>query len=367
MRDSACFKLKQFFAATCFVAVGASPLRPGASLLDVFRSNARHYWSSMQATLQSQPALQRIANFKGWVTGDLHALNIWLFRTNQDRWQTGLVDLDEAGRAPFIFDFLRASLSSQAFETKLSFYETLALYKKGLDGSLSEKPRFLEKFEAANESLKDLRQKALKKYIDKGSGLFRPPQNKDSVVLLPSQLTVAQKTVVSASEKALLQFSPGLKILKTQIRKKITGGSQGLLRVLYHVEAAGQQKIVEVKELVDPAVSEFEQQILTPEDLLQVGDLYRGAPSDQFTQWLKVENQLLLVRERIESENELKSTEQRLDFTKYFLQWQGYVHGKQLSISESRAYGAELSRQEKILEILVNEYLEALKKGIQAP
>lgn len=356
---SICQKLRHhLLAISCITSLNPSTLRPGVDLIDVFRSNANYQWQILEKRAETQAELKKLSTWQGVVTGDFHFMNFGLFRTSQNRWKLGLIDLDEVRSNAFAFEFIRSAVGFSAWKIPLNHSEMLTYYLKGLQGQTPQIPENIKALEAQSDNLNDLRKKAVKKWIDKSRQDFEIPSPQTWKVLALKDLNQDQLTWVKNSKEALLKVDSQLNILASQIRMKLTGGSQGQIRQLFWVKSEEGTTIFEVKEL--PLRSDLKS------SLKKAQSLYQEESTGLFTSFQTVGSTVFLVRERIEPKQDIVFEElsDSSAYAKSLVQWLGLKHRAQMQASEVLAYTQALSEARNSLELEMQFWLKQFTEGI---
>src|ERR1700740_3271540 len=117
------------------------------NLSQLIRSNSPQYWRYM-ADRRDLNALERYLPFQGIVAGDPHMGNFGFLplRTNTGVRQMKYVniDFDDAGRGPFVLDFIHYMITSKAVGDDIKIHDLENAYLKGLAGREIEPPKKLK-------------------------------------------------------------------------------------------------------------------------------------------------------------------------------------------------------------------------------
>ena len=110
------------------------------------RSNAEQYWRYVkQANLNS---LMQYLPFEGIAAGDPHMGNFGILPLRNVYGERQMkyvnIDFDDAGRAPFVLDFIHLLVTSKAVGTDIKFRNLLDAYLRGLAGTQMEPPKKLK-------------------------------------------------------------------------------------------------------------------------------------------------------------------------------------------------------------------------------
>jgi uncharacterized protein (DUF2252 family) len=109
------------------------------------RSNAVQYWRYVKRAHLN--GLIRYLPFEGVVAGDPHMGNFGILPLRNVCGERQMkyvnIDFDDAGRAPFVLDFIHLLVASKAVGADIKFRNLLDAYLRGLAGTQMEPPKKL--------------------------------------------------------------------------------------------------------------------------------------------------------------------------------------------------------------------------------
>ncbi len=208
-----------------------------AALSKWIRTNVADYWEYARS---AQP-LRDFSSAEGVVVGDTHLANFAPIPVRLNDGSTVMryldVDFDDAGRAPFAYDFLRLVVSTKATKRDTKLKELVDAYVRGLTGGAPVAAPADLVDDLAMSS--DQYLKLLSADIDSktGSGKFRMKPGKIEPYRGP--LTVEQAS-------ALL---PGYRVLDLAIRPVDDSNDDARIWI-YSKDSAGRDRLFELKQYV---------------------------------------------------------------------------------------------------------------------
>jgi hypothetical protein len=228
-----------------------SQLSDSKNLSQVIRSNAPEYWAYMKSAADLH-GVKPYLEFEGAVSGDPHLGNFGPIpvTTNQGSRKMRFVDIDfdDAGRAPFVLDFIRyvAAIKAQCEPMKSEVLQEN--YVLGLKGKSVSPPSEVQGFLDMKVSDYD---KQAAQYCEKhclGEG-FKFKAGK----IDPYKGTI--------KVDAIGKLFPGQKVLSIAKRVEARGGSSGDVRIWALVEGSdSKRRIMELKQYATPGTAKYQPQ-----------------------------------------------------------------------------------------------------------
>ena len=208
------------------------------------RSNAAHFWSEMRTGSGLEPYLQ----FQGVIAGDPHLANFGWAAVSLANGERALrylnVDFDDAGRGPFVLDFLRLVTTTRATQRKVATTLMVDAYIRGLAGDEMPMPPELTEWDLPRyeaKALKEIGQHTKGDRLVKGEAAV---ERYDGPIKLDE----------------VASLLPEAKLLDLARRLVDEGGSRGGLRLWVLGKASGQPRLYELKEFRAPAVASYASQ-----------------------------------------------------------------------------------------------------------
>jgi hypothetical protein len=331
----------------------------GKDLFMSIRENAPHYWAwAKEISAELPPALLA----KGIVAGDPHLLNFGDLYIKKEG-QFALVDLDDGGRAPFLFDIVRYLVANRAAFVKVAQNELVDAYLLGLRLEKNKMPKRLRQ---ALEEGSDNFSKNRDDYIDSVTKGERFKKEKLHLEDVQKASPERQRQINETIKVAKDLFAQ--EILDVGFKVKETGGSQGMLRIwILSKTKKGNLRIWELKECSEPAVAQFDSQLPQIQRLEQLKRLFWQAAEEAnqygvfkvgeryYLKRPRLHGQLLRDLPSIDEKEDVELAKKELIYAAYYL---GSVHGSQKeSLPYLQAIGSEFSLS-SVLEILVNRYIQ---------
>lgn len=372
-----------FLSETPIVDDGEPTLREYAAsktLSQSVRDNAPHYWATMRQ--RAQKYFDGELDFKGLVVGDTHIGN-FILGLLKSKIRFYIADIKDSGRAPYILDFTRLVMSTQAIfrrsEERPKLPDTIdemyAAYIEGLEGTQADPPKELE---AVFESTAEQYDQFERNYVDSQTAYnkFRLKTDKvapfsASTTQLTSREINEARAQMTANIRAVL---PNAKILDYAVRPRDRGGSQKFDRFWTLINNGDGNEIIEFKEIGVPAVASYEEQQATLARYEQIMHVFWGV-SDPLIQPVFLDGRLFMMRPKkiemftvpykVETKEERKLV---TELSVYVANYLGQLHGRQMS---NQAYAALLKRDRKRIKegirLATKDYLEILEGRTGVP
>lgn len=267
--------------------------KPASTYFMSLRTNPRHYWRWAQVTAENGrfeselPLVQRLQHVspvksefvfrdEGVLAGDFHYQNMSA-RQSKDGLKVDFMDLDDGGRGPFAFDLVRFLVTAMAVKPHVSQASLIDAYVRGLEGEKMPKPRRVEEVLAMTErKVKEAdRQYLESKTIGDSLDFVELGLNR-----LNEEPLEVRRTAENVAEN--LGKKLGGTALSIGTKRRTDGGSQGFLRVWVLLKMKSGTRIFEAKQLGDPALSAWEEQLPTPQRVAAAIDLFWGETSNDY-------------------------------------------------------------------------------------
>lgn len=229
------------------------------SLSKMIRDNPEHWWHWVKINESSYPILQQLAQHRGMVAGDAHLGNAQLVI---DKNQVKLVPIDEgAGIGPFIFDITRLIMTTKAIfkgrhlEESVKISDMLSAYESGLSGRSMAIPSSIKKNFAINQDDLNTNTDKMVSSKVKSNGKFRYDNR---------TLQLTDKVLKNKIAAIALESIPSLTVNDIKdfaVRVVERGGSAYRDRIWISVQSNNKTRIVELKELGDSDLENYQKQL----------------------------------------------------------------------------------------------------------
>jgi hypothetical protein len=222
-------------------------VKDAENLSQLIRSNTPQYWSYMrhQADLGS---LQRYLPHEGMLAGDPHMGNFAVLPLRQVGGSRQMrfvdVDFDDAGRGPFILDFVRYLIASKSIGKQIKKRPLETSYLAGLAGEELAAPKKVRGFLAMPVAKYDA---MAADYADKNA-------SKRGFILKKGEI---ESYTANIARSTIEGFFAGEKVVDLAIRPEARGGSTGQLRIWVLVEGRKSRRIMELKQYSEPATAKY--------------------------------------------------------------------------------------------------------------
>jgi hypothetical protein len=332
------------------------------NLSQLIRSNAPQYWRYMkdQADLHG---LRHYLPFEGMLAGDPHMGNFGILPlrtvggTRQMRFVN--VDFDDAGRGPFVLDFIHCVISSKAVGRDVNRRCLEDAYRKGLAGKEIEPPK----------KVKDLLAMGVSDYDDIVARYAETNSSTDGFVFKVGKIEPYNARIARSTIEALFATD---KVIDLAIRPRDRGGSVDELRIWILVEGkSSRRRIMELKQYAEPATTIYQPQPPVEQWLREIRrvfwpgldgsdyDLVNLAPDGWF--WVR-EKRVSLIDVPYSSEKN-DQIEFRDELAIYDANQLGLAHGRQ---AEAEAYCGAIKTDTEAFHNTTEEveraYLELAQK-----
>lgn len=268
--------------------------RANGPLFMGIRSNCLQYWAWVRSKLPELSVDHRLLKI-GLVAGDPHILNFGDLLINGAR-KLRLIDLDDAGRGPLIFDFIKFVIASRSMRIGLTTDLLVDAYRQGLNGEDRDRPKEINKL--MNISTRKDRERQ-EKYIEKM--VKRDKFDLEEAGLLRiSDVDMVHQNAFSRNERYFEQSLSDYEILDRAVRIKTSGGSVGLARFWYLVRnRADQLEVFEFKPLEESGVGQTTPQLPIKQRIEEIMHLFWRQERDPHFDIIDANGQFYFKRPRI--------------------------------------------------------------------
>lgn len=238
-----------------------SQLSDSKNLSQVIRSNAPEYWAYMKHHADLG-ALEPYLKFEGTVAGDPHLGNFGPIPVMTDAGSRVMkflnIDFDDAGRAPFVLDYVRylAAIKAQCKPMKSKVVQEN--YLLGLEGKTVAPPRKVQKFLAMKISA----------YDEQAGQYCKHHCLEQGFKFKAGEIDPYKGTIKPA---AISKLFPGERVLSVAKRVEARGGSSDDVRIWALVEGPqSRRRIMELKQYAAPGTSRYQPQPLAKKWLSEI-------------------------------------------------------------------------------------------------
>lgn len=238
-----------FTACIAITAAGICGAR-AESLSQSIRSKTEHYWKYMKKDADLS-GVESLLKFEGIIAGDPHMGNFGVIPVESTGGRASMkylaIDFDDAGRGPFILDFIRLEVAAEAAKNDIKKSDLEKAYIRGLQGTQIRPPAEVNGYLAMTVAEYDKKEDELVDSRTKG----------DSFKLKPGKL---EKDDGKISRSAIESALDGVKVLDVAIRPVERGGSRDQKRIWVLVREGGKKRIIELKEYRRTTLAHYQQQ-----------------------------------------------------------------------------------------------------------
>lgn len=341
------------------------------------RSNPAHFWCWINRNLPEELRPLTTQAYTGQVTADPHYFNFAdLHRDGQNPTSgLGLVDVDDSGQGPYIYDFIRYAVFVRAYNKdtdKDHLKDLIASYKQGLEANQNDilkTPKVLQK--AIDHTRQELEEEHAH-WIKKNSWDQKFFEKFD---LAPTQkLTTQDKAKLTQLKKILLDEKK-IQISKEAYTIHESGSSKGQIRFWFLATKPQHENFIfECKALAEPATAQVLAQETHATRINQVLKYYSDFQANSYDDldsfvatlnrqdafWCRYKHFQFLDREDIKSlgEKDLKK------LSEYFAYWLGYKVSYQLKDQKKKFLQDlnDISHLATILDNLILKYNQTFKR-----
>ena len=301
------------------------------NLSQLVRSNAAQYWRyAKDANLDR---LRRYLPFEGVVAGDPHIGNFGIlplrnaFGERQMKYVN--IDFDDAGRAPFVLDFIHFLVTSKAVGPDIKFRHLLDAYLRGLAGKQMEPPT----------RLKPLLDMPVVEYDGMAARYAEKHASREGFRFKPGKLEPYHGRIARSNIEALFDTD---KVIDIGLRLEDRGGSAGELRIWALVsDKTLHRRIMELKQYAKPATGLYQPQPPMQQWLKEIrGAFWPGLDGSEYglvriggNSWFWLREKRVSLIDVPYSSNKTKRIEFRDRLARYDANQLGLAHGRQAQAS----------------------------------
>lgn len=299
------------------LAVAANPFQ-------FFRSFVDYFYLLVSANRTALSSLSSTWSTSGWCVGDAHPENFGVLLLKDEKSIFTVNDVDDSGPCPVALDLLRLMVSARLFDDSVSSSAFIKAYVAGLGGESRQVPR----------DIKDLFKKSRKRGTDPN-----PKKIPGEKFIRGDELNDVPHEEAQKVAQALQFLQPNLdalpRLLDVVSRKKVGGGSGGLLRYQVLWKDRGQLVHLELKQIVDPAVTSVATGPVTDhgERVMKALRVTQGDDFSKFYRIVRVDSKQMLVRPRFGGnvDVELDKVENFSEVAQFEAYQLGLLHGRSVS------------------------------------
>jgi hypothetical protein len=228
-------------------------------LSQLVRSNTVHYWTTIKNQIDLS-GLKSYLGYEGLIAGDPHAGNFGVLPLRAvdgpRKMRYVNVDFDDAGRGPFVLDFIRFVVASKATDKEVKRRPLEEAYLKGLAGKEIDPPK----------KVRELLEMPVSEYDAMATEYLRKRSSDKGFIFKDDEI---QPFTAKIDRTSVDHLFPKAKVIDIGIRPLERGGSAGELRIWVLVEAAdAQRRLMELKQYEEPATAKYQPQP-TPQQRLK--------------------------------------------------------------------------------------------------
>jgi hypothetical protein len=334
------------------------------NLSQLIRSNTSQYWRYMRhgADLNS---LQRYLPYEGMLAGDPHLGNFSVLPLKQADGRRQMrfvnVDFDDAGRGPFILDFVRYLIATKSIGKPIKKRPLEESYLAGLAGRALASPKKLQGLLAMPVAKYDA---MAADYADKNSSKRGFSLKKGEIEPFTAKIAPATIEGLFADEK----------VIDLALRPEDRGGSIGQLRIWVLVERRKSRRIMELKQYCEPATTNYRPQPPVHEWLNEVRQTFwPGLDGSAYDLVNVPDNGLFWIREKhvslidVPYSSKKKSDTAFLeDLASYDANVLGLAHGRQ---AQAASYRTVVEKDPEAfhdaIKPVVKAYLELARRNFR--
>ena len=269
---------------------GFGQIDDSTNVSQLVRSNAPQYWRYMKdrANLHS---LRPYLSFEGIVAGDPHMGNFGILPLRNEigvrQMKYVNIDFDDAGRGPFVLDFIHYLISSKAVGSDIKVRRLEDAYLEGLGGRKSKPPKKLRRLLAIPVADYDAAvERYAEAHLSQAGFRFNPGK------IEPYEGPIARSRIAAL-------FAPAT-VVDVGIRPVERGGSAGELRIWALIQYKNRpRRIMELKQYAEPATAKYRPQSPVKQWMQQVrGAFWPGVDGSEYDLVKLARNGWFWVREK---------------------------------------------------------------------
>jgi len=230
------------------------------SVSKLVRSNTGEFWTHMKrrADLSS---LEPYLPFEGVLAGDPHLGNFSVMPVKAVGGARKMrfvdIDFDDAGRGPFVLDFVRYLIASKSIRKQIKKRPLEKSYLAGLAGKALKPPK----------SVRDLLAMPVSQY-DEMAAQYAEHHSSTSGFILKKNGIEPYKGKIARS--TIERLFAGETIIDVARRPEVSGGSEGQLRIWILISDGQSRRIMELKQYAKPTIAGYRPQPPVPQWLKEV-------------------------------------------------------------------------------------------------
>jgi hypothetical protein len=234
-------------------------------LSQLIRSNTVHYWTAVKGQLDLS-GLKPYLGCEGMLAGDPHAGNFAVLPLRavdgSRKMRYVNVDFDDAGRGPFVLDFIRFVIASKATDKEVARREQEKVYFKGLAGKEIDPPK----------KVRALLEMRVAEYDAMVTEYAQKRSSKGGFIFKKGEIEPYTAKIDRANIERLFRTA---KVIDIATRPEERGGSAGELRIWILLEDSGaRRRIMELKQYEEPATAKYQSQPSPQQRLKEIRDAF---------------------------------------------------------------------------------------------
>lgn len=295
--------------------------------LDFLRSYADYFYLLINANKSQLTSLEKNWNTAGWCVGDAHPENFGFVILENSASLFTVNDMDDSGPCPLVLDLARLMVSSKLAISSIDLNKLVESYVRGLES----KARIPEELEDLYEESQDKGRKVGKSRLDSSEEKLKRTKE-SSEVNSKDQLLITHE---------ISKVIPRLKLIDIMATHKISGGSAGMLRFEVLLEIQGNLRLIELKELTDPAIQSVASEAVPSayERIKKTLLFTQGSSASNWYEVLKIGNKNFLMRPRFAGNEGVNLQDQSAPENKEIIYYEalrlGNIHAQSLRMANT--------------------------------
>jgi hypothetical protein len=314
---------------------GFEQVNDSKNVSQLVRSNAVQYWRYVKRAHLN--GLIRYLPFEGVVAGDPHMGNFGILPLRNVCGERQMkyvnIDFDDAGRAPFVLDFIHLLVASKAVGADIKFRNLLDPYLRGLAGTQMEPPK----------KLKPLLDMPVVEYDGMAARYAEKHAASEGFRFKPGKLEPYHGRIARSNIEVVFDT---YKVIDIGVRLMDRGGSAGELRIWALIsDKTLHRRIMELKQYTKPATGLYQPQPPMQEWLKEVrGAFWPGLEGSEYglvriggNSWFWLREKRVSLIDVPYSSKKNKQIEFRDQLARYDANQLGLAHGRQAQASAYQA------------------------------
>lgn len=284
------------------------------SLSQLIRSNAYHFWrwakmksNEFQGSVKKKTEfIKKLISFEGIVMGDAHLGNIHkIFDYIKGKLKWKNIDLDDAGKGSYLFDFVHLVLSVKVVGShNISTTDMVKAYTLGLKGKDMKVPDSIKEFTGLSSQEFEAKRAAYVKKKITEDGKFK--LSKELIEFDPKLIGAKSRTEVESVLKDNLGDSIIILDLALVVQERGGGtvsgenplaeGEVANKRIWALLEIEGKKHIYEIKENGEPGLNGYQKQENAIDNFNHSRDFFGYSDKELFL--VKIGDTIYYVREK---------------------------------------------------------------------